>query len=67
MSGRNDAGFRAAMEQGHARYRTIGTREMRILDVRVAVLDPLDPRAVSAVRSALAGIVVGHRRPFTSP
>jgi len=40
-AGRNDAEFRAAMAQGYAHYRAIGTREMRILDLHVTPIDAL--------------------------
>lgn len=41
MAGKNDDQFKQAMAQGYARYREIGTKEMRILDVR---LSPVDER-----------------------
>lgn len=38
-AGRNDAAFRQALEQGFARYRTIGTREMRLRHLRLSPID----------------------------
>lgn len=40
-AGRNDAAFREAMAQGYDHYRSIGTKAMRIRDVR---LSPIDDR-----------------------
>lgn len=37
--GRNDDRFRHAMAQGYERYRTIGTKEMYIRDIRVSPID----------------------------
>ena len=39
MTGKNDDRFERAMEQGYARYRAIGTKEMRIRDIRVSPID----------------------------
>jgi hypothetical protein len=39
MAGRNDETLSQAMIQGYERYRTIGTKEMRIRDVRVVPID----------------------------
>lgn len=39
MAGKNDDEFRRAMEQGYAYYRAIGTKEMRIRNVRVSPID----------------------------
>lgn len=39
MAGKNDERLRTSMAQGYARYRAIGTREMRIRDVRVCAID----------------------------
>jgi hypothetical protein len=41
MTGKNDAQLRAAMAQGHAHYRAIGTKEMRIREVRLSPIDDL--------------------------
>lgn len=41
MTGKNDEQFRQAMAQGYERYRAIGTREMRIRNVRVSPIDDL--------------------------
>lgn len=38
-SGRNDERLRQVMAQGYAHYRAIGTREMRVRDVRVSPID----------------------------
>jgi hypothetical protein len=38
-AGKNDASFREAMAEGYARYRTIGTKAMRIRDIRLAPID----------------------------
>ncbi|MGD9479100.1 nuclear transport factor 2 family protein [Shinella sp. G-2] len=40
-AGKNDGHFREAMTEGYARYRDIGTKEMRIRDIR---LSPIDDR-----------------------
>uniref|UniRef100_UPI0011F35AFA nuclear transport factor 2 family protein n=1 Tax=Siccirubricoccus phaeus TaxID=2595053 RepID=UPI0011F35AFA len=39
MTGRNDDRLKQAMVQGYARYRAIGTKEMRIRDVRLSPMD----------------------------
>lgn len=39
MTGKNDDRLRQVMVQGYAHYRAIGTRAMRIRDVRIAPLD----------------------------
>lgn len=39
MTGRNDDRFRQAMTQGYAHYRAIGTKDMRIRDVRISPID----------------------------
>lgn len=39
MVGNNDDQFKQAMEQGYAHYRAIGTKEMRIRDVRISPID----------------------------
>lgn len=39
MTGKNDDQLRQAMAQGYARYREMGTKEMRIRDVRVSPID----------------------------
>lgn len=39
MAGKNDDQLRQAMAEGYARYRAIGTKEMRIRDVRLSPLD----------------------------
>lgn len=39
MAGKNDAAFKQVMEQGYAHYRSIGTKEMRIRNVRVSPID----------------------------
>jgi Domain of unknown function (DUF4440) len=41
MSGKNDQQLRNVMAQGYAHYRDIGTRRMRIRDIRVAPIDGL--------------------------
>jgi hypothetical protein len=41
MTGKNDDQFKQIMAQGYAHYRAIGTKEMRIRDVR---LSPIDER-----------------------
>ncbi|ODT80622.1 MAG: hypothetical protein ABS76_15720 [Pelagibacterium sp. SCN 64-44] len=40
-AGKNDAEFRAAMAQGYAHYRAIGTREMRIKGLHITPIDAL--------------------------
>jgi hypothetical protein len=40
-AGKNDAQLRQTMAQGYAHYRTIGTRGMRIRDVRISPIDGL--------------------------
>ncbi|RWQ34795.1 MAG: nuclear transport factor 2 family protein [Mesorhizobium sp.] len=39
MVGKNDDQFMQVMEQGYAHYRAIGTKEMRIRDVRISPID----------------------------
>jgi hypothetical protein len=39
MSGKNDEQLRQAMVQGYARYRAIGTKEMRIRGLRISPID----------------------------
>ena len=39
MTGKNDDGFRQAMAKGYAHYREIGTREMRICNLRLSSID----------------------------
>ena len=39
MAGKNDNQFERAMEQGYAHYRAIGTREMRIRNIRISPID----------------------------
>lgn len=39
MAGRNDDRLKQTMAQGHARYRAIGTRGMRIRDIRLSPID----------------------------
>jgi len=40
-AGRNDAGMIAAMTQGYAHYRAIGTRAMHIRSLRLSAIDAL--------------------------
>jgi hypothetical protein len=40
-TGKNDDQLKQVMAQGYARYRAIGTKEMRIRDVRISSLDEL--------------------------
>jgi hypothetical protein len=39
MTRKNDAQFKQMMAQGYARYRAIGTKEMRIRDIRLSPID----------------------------
>lgn len=39
MAGRNDGRLREVMAQGYARYRAIGTKEMRIRGLRISPMD----------------------------
>lgn len=39
MTGKNDEELRQAMAQGYARYRAIGTKEMRIRGLRISPMD----------------------------
>jgi hypothetical protein len=39
MTGKNDAALKQVMEQGYAHYRSIGTKEMRIRNVRISPID----------------------------
>jgi hypothetical protein len=39
MSGKNDEQLKEVMAQGYAHYRAIGTREMRIRNVRISAID----------------------------
>ena len=39
LTGKNDDQFKQAMEQGYAHYRAIGTKRMRIRDIRISPID----------------------------
>ena len=39
MTGKNDDQLKQVMAQGYARYRAIGTKEMRIRDIRLSPMD----------------------------
>jgi hypothetical protein len=39
MAGKNDDALKKTMEQGYAHYRAIGTKEMRIRNVRISPID----------------------------
>ncbi|MBR0669240.1 nuclear transport factor 2 family protein [Roseomonas hellenica] len=39
MTGKNDEQLKQVMAQGYARYRAIGTREMRIRELRISPMD----------------------------
>jgi hypothetical protein len=39
MTGKNDEQFKQVMAQGYARYREIGTKDMRIRNVRLSLMD----------------------------
>ena len=39
MTGKNDEQFKQVMAQGHAHYRAIGTKEMRIRNIRISPID----------------------------
>src|SRR5690349_9742025 len=39
MAGKNDDQLKQVMAQGYARYRAIGTKEMRLRDVRLSPID----------------------------
>lgn len=39
MTGKNDAWFKTAMTEGYARYRAIGTKEMRMRNLRILPMD----------------------------
>lgn len=39
MTGKNDDQFKQVMTQGYAHYRAIGTKEMRIRNVRISPMD----------------------------
>lgn len=41
MTGRNDEQFQEVMARGYAHYRAIGTKEMRIREIRVSPIDAL--------------------------
>src|SRR3954470_17006510 len=47
MTGKNDDQLKQVMAQGYARYRAIGTKEMRMRDVRLSPTD--DHRCVAHV------------------
>ena len=38
-AGKNDDQLRQVLAQGHARYRAMGTKEMRIRDIRISPID----------------------------
>ena len=39
MAGKNDDGLKQVMAQGYARYRAMGTKAMRLRDVRISPID----------------------------
>ena len=39
MTGKNDDQLKQVMERGYARYRAIGTKQMRLRDVRIVPID----------------------------
>lgn len=39
MTGKNNEQLKKVMAQGYARYRAIGTKEMRIRNIRIAPMD----------------------------
>lgn len=39
MSGKNDNQFKKRVAQGYARYRALGTKDMRVRDVRLSSID----------------------------
>jgi hypothetical protein len=41
IAGKNDASFRAAIPEGNERYRKLGTRSMKITNLKIDELDPL--------------------------
>lgn len=41
MTGKNDDQFREAMAEGYGRYRAMGTKAMRLRDVRLSPIDDL--------------------------
>jgi hypothetical protein len=41
ISGKNDDRLKQVMEQGYARYRSIGTKQMRLRDLSVTLIDEL--------------------------
>ena len=41
MTGKNDDQLKQVMAQGYARYREMGTKEMRIRDIRLSPMDDL--------------------------
>src|SRR5262245_45443929 len=41
MTGKNDDELKQLMEQGHARYRAMGTKQMRIRNVHLSSIDEL--------------------------
>lgn len=53
-TGRNDDRFRQAMAQGYDHYRAIGTKEMRIRDIRLSSIDGLHCMAHVAWTAAYA-------------
>ncbi|AFL52975.1 hypothetical protein CO676_08190 [Sinorhizobium sp. BJ1] len=41
MAGKNDESLKTSMEKGYARYRAIGTRELKIRDLKITPIDAL--------------------------
>jgi hypothetical protein len=59
MAGKNDDGLRQAMAQGYEHYRAIGTKDMRVRDIRVSPMD--DHHCVAHV--AWTATYAGRDRP----
>lgn len=53
-TGQNDAAFLAVMAQGYDHYRAIGTKSMRIRDIRISAIDDLHCVAHVAWRATYA-------------
>ena len=59
LAGKNDQSLKTSMEKGYARYREIGTKELKIRDLKITAIDALH----SLVRVDWRSVYEVHGRP----